>query len=179
MEGENRSCASHVCGGVASIRSCHQQGDALRPSSLHSKKLVSKLAVPFSNSQILVGIAPPFHQRGRKSPVCFSLPGNEMQEETTLEETFEEVAVAIEKVGRNMRRIEASVDVCAPVYVVWGVLTDYGSLADIIPGLVVNEVLERRPRGAKLLQVGGCLFTCRRLVFSCSKPVLCHVSPMD
>jgi hypothetical protein len=70
-----------------------------------------------------------------------------------LQERYQEVAVAIEKVGRNTRRIEASIDVCAPTYVVWGVLTDYGSLADVVPGLVVNEVLETRPRGAKLLQV--------------------------
>jgi hypothetical protein len=70
-----------------------------------------------------------------------------------LEGKYQEVAVAIEKVGRNTRRIEASIDVCAPTYVVWGVLTDYGSLADVVPGLVVNEVLETRPQGAKLLQV--------------------------
>jgi hypothetical protein len=64
--------------------------------------------------------------------------------------------VAVTNLGNNMRKMEATIAIQAPLEAVWGVLTDYEHLADHIPGLAVSQILERRPSGARLLQV-GCL----------------------
>ncbi len=64
--------------------------------------------------------------------------------------------VAVTNLGNNMRKMEATIAIRAPLEAVWGVLTDYEHLADHIPGLAVSQILERRPSGARLLQV-GCL----------------------
>jgi len=62
--------------------------------------------------------------------------------------------VAVTNLGNNMRKMEATIAIQAPLEAVWGVLTDYEHLADHIPGLAVSQILERRPSGARLLQIG-------------------------
>ncbi|KAH8956042.1 hypothetical protein BDL97_07G017400 [Sphagnum fallax] len=62
--------------------------------------------------------------------------------------------VAVTNLGNNMRKMEATIAIRAPLEAVWGVLTDYEHLADHIPGLAVSQILERRPSGARLLQIG-------------------------
>ncbi|CAD7696025.1 unnamed protein product [Ostreobium quekettii] len=64
------------------------------------------------------------------------------------------VDVRLEISPGNSRILAAAVDVRAPVDVVWECLTDYERLHEFIPGLVVNECLERREKGALLKQVG-------------------------
>lgn len=61
---------------------------------------------------------------------------------------------AVEVLGPNSRRVSASIQVTAPLISVWSVLTDYYRLADYVPSLAKNEVLELREGGARLLQVG-------------------------
>ncbi|KAK9804217.1 hypothetical protein WJX72_001629 [[Myrmecia] bisecta] len=70
------------------------------------------------------------------------------------QEATRQVAVEVEKAARNSRRLYAGIDIAAPVELVWGALTDYDGLGTFIPGLAENRCLERRPAGAKLLQVG-------------------------
>jgi len=93
-----------------------------------------------------------------------------------------ETVVRVEKAPDNSRRIFAGIDINgASVEDVWKVLTDYDHLQDVVPNLVVNDVLERyevppsvvdpddpslsdeekleliskQLRGSKLRQVGG------------------------
>lgn len=61
--------------------------------------------------------------------------------------------VEIEKVGTNSRRISAKIFVKSNAKAIWDVLTDYENLAEFIPNLAVNQLLEKRPNGALLLQV--------------------------
>jgi len=87
----------------------------------------------------------------------------------------------VEKAPENSRRIFAGIDIMSSVDSVWEALTDYAHLQDIVPNLVVNEVLESynpsldpeidvsgslpkdeqckllslTTKGAKLRQVGG------------------------
>ncbi|CAI5487661.1 unnamed protein product [Closterium sp. Naga37s-1] len=61
---------------------------------------------------------------------------------------------SVEVLGSNSRRVSARVVVPASADVVWGVLTDYERLADFIPSLATNQMLQRRSNGARLLQVG-------------------------
>lgn len=64
--------------------------------------------------------------------------------------------VRIEEAPNNARRIFTGIDIMASVDDIWGVLTDYEHLQDVVPSLVKNEVLERYPDGgARLMQVGG------------------------
>lgn len=67
--------------------------------------------------------------------------------------------VRVEKAPGNARRIFTGIDIVveAPgvLDLVWNTLTDYPNLADGIPNLVDNKVLERRENGARLAQVGG------------------------
>ena len=59
------------------------------------------------------------------------------------------------KVGRgprNSRFVFASLDVRAPVEVLWSNLTDYDHLDEFIPSLAKNECLQRIPAGAILRQ---------------------------
>lgn len=65
------------------------------------------------------------------------------------------VQVAVEKTPNNSRRVFADVGIAAPPHVVWGALTDYDSLSNFIPSLLVNQCLERRGNGARLMQVGA------------------------
>eukprot|EP00978_Attheya_sp_CCMP212_P012043 scaffold29883_cov48-Attheya_sp.AAC.2 len=78
-----------------------------------------------------------------------------------------EAVVRVEKAPENSRRIFAGIDIMASIDDVWNVLTNYEHLQDVVPNLVVNEVLESLPeevqadkiskklKGCKLRQVGG------------------------
>lgn len=63
------------------------------------------------------------------------------------------VDIEIKKLGRNSRRIVSSIDIEACLDTVWNLLTDYEKLADFIPSLAVNQLLERRDNFARLFQV--------------------------
>ena len=67
--------------------------------------------------------------------------------------------VRVEVAPGNARRIFTGIDIVVEtndvLELVWETLTDYPNLADGIPNLVDNKVLERRPDGARLEQVGG------------------------
>lgn len=52
-----------------------------------------------------------------------------------------EPVVRVEKAPENSRRIFAGIDIMASVDDVWKVLTDYANLQNVVPNLVVNEVL--------------------------------------
>jgi len=56
-----------------------------------------------------------------------------------------EPIVRVEKAPENSRRIFAGIDILASVDDVWRVLTDYQHLQDVVPNLVVNEVLKEYP----------------------------------
>mmetsp|Transcript_7254 Transcript_7254/g.10258 ORF Transcript_7254/g.10258 Transcript_7254/m.10258 type:complete len:511 (+) Transcript_7254:129-1661(+) len=53
-----------------------------------------------------------------------------------------EAIARVEKAPENSRRIFAGIDIMASVDDVWNVLTDYAHLQDVVPNLVVNDVLE-------------------------------------
>jgi hypothetical protein len=53
-----------------------------------------------------------------------------------------EPVARVEKAPENSRRIFAGIDILASVEDVWTLLTDYAHLQDVVPNLVVNEVLE-------------------------------------
>ncbi|KAJ0695933.1 putative coenzyme Q-binding protein COQ10, START [Helianthus annuus] len=63
------------------------------------------------------------------------------------------IEVEVEKVSKNRRRIRSKVAIDASLQTVWGILTDYERLADIIPSLVVSQVLDKGENFARLLQV--------------------------
>ncbi|KAL2228064.1 UNVERIFIED_CONTAM: hypothetical protein Sindi_1786100 [Sesamum indicum] len=62
------------------------------------------------------------------------------------------IEIAIEKTGKNSRRITSKVAVQASLQTVWDILTDYERLADFIPGLAVSQLLEKRDKFARLFQ---------------------------
>eukprot|EP00850_Spirogloea_muscicola_P009617 SM000054S18103 [mRNA] locus=s54:475045:475793:- [translate_table: standard] len=72
----------------------------------------------------------------------------------SLPDLFPVWSVKAEKIGRNTRRVSASIRVGAPIEAIWDSLTDYAHLAEFIPSLTVNEVVEVLPTGARLMQVG-------------------------
>jgi hypothetical protein len=53
-----------------------------------------------------------------------------------------EPVVRVEKAPENSRRIFAGIDIAAPVDTVWNVLTNYSNLQNVVPNLVLNDVLE-------------------------------------
>jgi hypothetical protein len=53
-----------------------------------------------------------------------------------------EPVIRVEKAPENSRRIFAGIDIMASVDDVWNLLTDYGNLQNVIPNLVVNEVVD-------------------------------------
>ena len=53
-----------------------------------------------------------------------------------------EPVVRVEKAPENSRRIFAGIDIMASVDDVWNVLTNYSHLQDVVPNLVVNDVLD-------------------------------------
>lgn len=54
-----------------------------------------------------------------------------------------EPIVRVERAPSNSRRIFAGIDIMSSVDDVWNVLTDYDNLQNVVPNLVINEVLER------------------------------------
>lgn len=65
-----------------------------------------------------------------------------------------ETVVRVEKAPDNSRRIFAGIDIKnASVQDVWNVLTNYESLQDVVPNLVVNEVLDRYEATEPLLDL--------------------------
>lgn len=64
------------------------------------------------------------------------------------------VGLAVEKIGRNKRRIRANIAIGAPLEAVWGILTSYDKLAEFIPGLAVSQLVKRGNGRAVLRQVG-------------------------
>eukprot|EP00270_Netrium_digitus_P008020 TRINITY_DN2371_c0_g1_i1.p1 TRINITY_DN2371_c0_g1~~TRINITY_DN2371_c0_g1_i1.p1 ORF type:complete len:322 (+),score=37.77 TRINITY_DN2371_c0_g1_i1:57-1022(+) len=63
-------------------------------------------------------------------------------------------SAVVKVTGPNSRLISASILINASLSSVWATLTDYEHLHEFIPSLVINRLLERRSRGARLLQVG-------------------------
>eukprot|EP00271_Cylindrocystis_brebissonii_P004062 TRINITY_DN1543_c0_g1_i1.p1 TRINITY_DN1543_c0_g1~~TRINITY_DN1543_c0_g1_i1.p1 ORF type:complete len:303 (-),score=45.73 TRINITY_DN1543_c0_g1_i1:143-931(-) len=82
----------------------------------------------------------------------------------------DDLHVTVRALPPNTREISASIRMATPLTSVWNVLTDYSHLSDFLPSLAENKLLERRPNGAKLLQVGqqklpfGLRFTARAVV---------------
>lgn len=62
-----------------------------------------------------------------------------------------EPVIRVEKAPENSRRIFAGIDIMASVDDVWNVLTDYSHLQDIIPNLVVNDVLNEYPAATRIV----------------------------
>ncbi|XP_028770958.1 uncharacterized protein LOC114728249 [Neltuma alba] len=65
-----------------------------------------------------------------------------------------DVYIEVKNLEKNSRRIESRILIDAPLTTVWNILTDYERLADFIPGLAVNELLEKGENYARLFQVG-------------------------
>lgn len=65
-----------------------------------------------------------------------------------------DVAVKLTATSFSSRKLQATVDINAPLPVVWEALTDYENLGTFIPSLVENRCLERRQKGCLLYQVG-------------------------
>eukprot|EP01023_Acetabularia_acetabulum_P007410 TRINITY_DN13203_c0_g1_i1.p2 TRINITY_DN13203_c0_g1~~TRINITY_DN13203_c0_g1_i1.p2 ORF type:complete len:220 (-),score=32.69 TRINITY_DN13203_c0_g1_i1:313-972(-) len=65
-----------------------------------------------------------------------------------------QVGVEVRNISWNSRQLAANIQIQAPRTKTWQALTNYESLDEFIPGLTVNDCLERRPTGALLLQVG-------------------------
>jgi hypothetical protein len=63
------------------------------------------------------------------------------------------VAVTLTPTSFSSRKLQASVDIHAPLQVVWDALTDYENLGTFIPSLVENRCLQRQPHGCLLYQV--------------------------
>ena len=67
--------------------------------------------------------------------------------------------VRVESAPGNARRIFTGIDIVANsedvLEEVWGTLTDYARLAEVVPNLVANEVLSSTDRGARLKQLGA------------------------
>jgi hypothetical protein len=61
-----------------------------------------------------------------------------------------EPVVRVEKAPENSRRIFAGIDIMASVDEVWNVLTDYSHLQDVVPNLVVNDVLKEYPASGEV-----------------------------
>ena len=53
-----------------------------------------------------------------------------------------EPVVRVEKAPENSRRIYAGIDIPQSVDEIWTLLTDYRRLGEVVPNLIVNEVLE-------------------------------------
>ena len=66
-----------------------------------------------------------------------------------------EVVVRVDAAPGNARRIYTGVDINADVDTVWNLLTDYEGLAEVVPNLVSNEVVQLTANGAKIKQIGA------------------------
>ena len=73
----------------------------------------------------------------------------------SIESLSEAVTVSVTSLpSRNLRELRATTRIDAPARLVWDTLTSYETLHEFIPGLAVNECLERTDSGATLLQIG-------------------------
>ena len=63
------------------------------------------------------------------------------------------VFIEIKKLGGNSSRIWSKIGIKASLDNVWNILTYYEKLVDIILGLVVNKVVEKKDKFAWLYQV--------------------------
>lgn len=63
------------------------------------------------------------------------------------------MAVKLTATSFSSRKLQATVNIQAPLPVVWEALTDYDRLGTFIPSLVENRCLERRKQGCLLYQV--------------------------
>ena len=66
-----------------------------------------------------------------------------------------QVSVKLTATSFSSRKLNATVDIQAPLPIVWEALTDYDKLGTFIPSLVENKCLERRKGGCLLYQVGS------------------------
>jgi len=66
----------------------------------------------------------------------------------------------VEKAPENSRRIFAGIDIMASVDDVWNVLTDYSGLQNVVPNLVVNDVLEMYDGAVASSDGEGDVLTC-------------------
>lgn len=73
----------------------------------------------------------------------------------TQQSIHSQVMVDVEQTSWNSRKLFATVDVAAPVDIVWDSLTDYEHLGDFIPSLVENRCLQKKDAGAIIYQVGA------------------------
>ncbi|XVE77380.1 hypothetical protein DITRI_Ditri13aG0057800 [Diplodiscus trichospermus] len=64
------------------------------------------------------------------------------------------IFIEIKKLGGNSRSIRSKIGIEAGLDTVWNILTDYEKLADIIPGLAVSKVVEKKDKFARLYQIG-------------------------
>ena len=100
----------------------------------------------------------PFFEHGLRSNAsavitCHAVHPAESREASGNPASHDENDWSVEVTGPNTRRVSARIRVATPLETIWQVLTDYTHLGDFIPSLAVNEVIERRPTGARLLQV--------------------------
>ncbi|KAL4323537.1 hypothetical protein GQ457_11G001920 [Hibiscus cannabinus] len=76
------------------------------------------------------------------------------QDEKTDSVCEDGVLIEIKKLGGNSRRIRSKIGIEASLDTVWNILTDYEKLADLIPGLAVSKVVEKKDKFARLFQIG-------------------------
>ncbi|KAK8499606.1 hypothetical protein V6N13_131966 [Hibiscus sabdariffa] len=77
-----------------------------------------------------------------------------IQDEKTDSVCEDGVLIEIKKLGGNSRRIRSKIGIEANLDTVWNILTDYEKLADLIPGLAVSKVVEKKDKFARLFQIG-------------------------
>lgn len=78
-----------------------------------------------------------------------------MRATQALQNIAAQVRVDVENTSWNSRKLFATVDVQAPVDLLWSSLTDYEHLGDFIPSLVENRCLQKKDSGAVVYQVGA------------------------
>ncbi|XVF33021.1 hypothetical protein REPUB_Repub17cG0132500 [Reevesia pubescens] len=77
-----------------------------------------------------------------------------LSDEKTQSLSEDGIFIEIKKLGVNSRKIRSKIGIEANLDTVWNILTDYEKLADIIPGLAVSKVLEKKDKFARLYQIG-------------------------
>ena len=76
-----------------------------------------------------------------------------LSDEKTQSLSEDGIFIEIKKLGGNSRRIRSKIGIVASLDTVWNILTDYEKLADVIPGLAVSKVVEKKDKFARLYQV--------------------------
>ncbi|XWS76758.1 hypothetical protein CRYUN_Cryun01aG0205000 [Craigia yunnanensis] len=77
-----------------------------------------------------------------------------LSDEKTQSLSEDGIFIEIKKLGGNSRRIRSKIGIEASLDTVWNILTDYEKLADVIPGLAVSKVVEKKDKFARLYQIG-------------------------